>query len=104
MKSKLYCITDVKAGRTTEPFSAPNDDVAKRNFCMGCFASDTPVQDCILWSLAIFNIDDSDCTAFSIDNVSYKPVQPTLEEIESYLKIFQSIHNDYEDFQNKGVV
>lgn len=94
MKSSLYCITDTKANRTTEPFSCPTDEVAKRNFIFGCLASQTPPQDCVLWKLIDFSVDDSDASSFSLMalNGGYKVLNPTIEEIEAYQKIFLSMN------------
>lgn len=107
MKSKLYVITDVKAQRTTDPFSCPNDNCAKRNFIFGCISSNTPVQDCILWRLAEFAVDDDHAENFSLLPCSAPVVvNPTVEEIEAYSKIFASQFGDkdFEDFEVKGVI
>lgn len=106
MKTNLYVITDVKAMRTTEPFSCPNDSVAKRNFLFGCFASDTPPQDCLLWRVGEFSIDDSDCNSFMFTKTEFVAVTATIEEIEAYSKVYNSMHLDknYEEFEDKGVV
>lgn len=108
MKSSLYCITDTKANRTTEPFSCPTDEVAKRNFLFGCFASDTPPQDCILWKIADFHVDEDDSSVFSLNalNGGFKVLNPSIEEIEAYHKIFLKMNpsEDFEEFQDKGVI
>lgn len=93
MKSTLYCITDTKANRTTEPFSCPTDEVAKRNFVFGCFASQTPPQDCVLWKLIDFTVDDSDSSVFNLValNGGFKVINPTIEEIEAYRKIYENL-------------
>lgn len=99
MKSNLYVIQDTKANRTTDPFSCPTDEVAKRNFCFGCFASQTPVQDCILWRVADFSVDDSDCSVFQLEK-NIKVVNPTLEEVEAYHKVY--VQFDLESDPEKG--
>lgn len=114
MKTKLYAITDIKAERTTEPFSCPSDASAKRNFIFGCFASNTPVQDCILWRIADFSVDDEHPETFALlPCPAPVVVNPTIEEIEAYQKLFESLHNPegmyrdenaFEDFEVKGVI
>lgn len=99
MKSNLYVIQDTKANRTTDPFSCPTDEVAKRNFCFGCFASQTPVQDCILWRVADFSVDDSDCSVFQLEK-NIKVVNPTLEEVEAYHKVY--VQFDLESSPEEG--
>lgn len=93
MKTSLYCITDIKANRTTEPFSCPTDEVAKRNFVFGCFASQTPPQDCVLWKLIDFHSDDEDASCFDFItlNGGFKVLNPTIEELEAYRKIYDEI-------------
>lgn len=97
MKSNLYVIQDTKANRTTEPFSCPTDEVAKRNFCFGCFSSHTPVQDCILWRIADFYVDDSDSSVFQLEK-NIRVVNPTLEEVESYHKVYVQYLPEEGDF------
>lgn len=92
MKSNLYVITDVKAGHTSDPFACPNDSVAKRNFLFGCFASDTPPQDCLLWNVGTFVVDDLDCNIFGISETSQKLVGISVEEIEAYSKVYSTMH------------
>lgn len=105
MKTNLYCITDVKAQRTTEPFSCPTDASAKRNFIFGCIASSTPVQDCILWRIASFNSDDDNAENFVLAPCpSPIVINPTVEEIEAYSKLFDNNKEDFEEFEAKGVI
>lgn len=105
MKSYLYVIQDTKANRTTDPFSCPTDEVAKRNFCFGCFASQTPVQDCILWRVGDYSVDDMDCSVFQLEK-NIKVVNPSIEEIEAYQKVFLDMHptEDFKEFEDKGVI
>lgn len=105
MKSSLYVIHDTKAQHTSEPFSCPNNEVAKRNFLFGCFASDTPPQDCILWKVGDYFVDDTDASAFGIKQ-DIKVCNPSVEEIEAYLKIYNQMHPDegFEQFEEKGVI
>lgn len=105
MKTKLYCITDVKAERTTEPFSSPSDASAKRSFILGCIASDTPVQDCILWRIGEFCVNDDNPECFSLAPHSAPiVVNPTIEEIEAYSKLFEEKKEQFEEFEEKGVI
>lgn len=99
----MYVITDCKAQKTTDPFSCPNDEVAKRNFLFGCFASDTPPQDCNLWRVADYSVDDSDCNIFSVSQ-NIHLVTCTVEEVEGYYKAYNSLHHDFEIFEDKGVI
>lgn len=92
MKTNLYVIQDVKAQRTTEPFSSPNDEVAKRNFLFGCFSSETPPQDCLLWNVGQFQSDDERFEAFGITKTELHLVTCTVEEIEGYMKLYSSMH------------
>lgn len=94
MKSFLYVITDTKARRTTEPFSCPSDESAKRNYLQGCFASNTPPQDCLLWRVGTFDIDSDDCNLFQISDTKLALVSVTVEEIEAYSKIFNMMNNE----------
>lgn len=100
MKSSLYCITDTKANRTTDPFACPTDESAKRNFLFGCFASSTPPQDCVLWKLCDFTVDDNDSSVFKLSdlNSGYKVVNPSIEEVEAYAKVYEKMNGaiDYE--------
>lgn len=93
MHSNLYVIQDVKANRTSDPFACPNDEVAKRNFLMGCFASDTPPQDCNLWKVGEYDTDDTDSSVFSLCQKIHL-VTCTVEEIDGYSKIYLKMHGD----------
>lgn len=105
MKTHLYCITDVKANRTLEPFSSPTDASAKRSFIFGCFASETPIQDCILWRLGSFSVSDDSSECFNLEALSSPVVvNPTIEEIEAYSKLFEEKRESFEEFEAKGVI
>lgn len=110
MKTNLYVITDTKANKTTEPFSCPTDAVAKRNFIFGCLASETPPQDCILWRIGSFSIDDTEAVSFSFLNTDNVVVNCTVEEIEAYAKVYAMMNPDdtdekkFSEFVEKGVL
>lgn len=114
MKTNLYVITDTKANRTTEPFACPTDSVAIRNFLFGCFASETPPQDCLLWRIASFCVDDEDAVLFKfIDTMadnSAHVINVPIETIEAYAKAYAMLSPqdkdtaEFEDFTNKGVI
>ena len=105
MKTNLYCITDVKANRTLEPFSSPTDASAKRSFIFGCIASETPIQDCILWRLGNFSVSDDNQECFKLEALPTPVVvNPTIEEIEAYSKLFDDNKEKFEEFESKGVI
>lgn len=54
---KIYTIRDNKAETVTPVFTAANDDVAKREFLLGCIGSKTPYRDCSLLCLGDFCAD-----------------------------------------------
>lgn len=98
MKSSLYSIMDIKAKKVSEPFSCPNDEVAKRNFLLGCFEAGTPPQDCVLWHVADFVTDDENADVFSVVNVDrIRCIQPTIEEIEGYSKMWRMMNGIEEE-------
>lgn len=96
MQSNLYVIFDTKANKTTEPFSCPNDATAKRNFVMGCFASTTPPQDCVLFCVGSWKSDDDNAECFELSGGQSRVVPCTVEEIEAYFKIYQKYFDSEE--------
>lgn len=110
MKTNLYVITDTKANKTTEPFSCPTDAVAKRNFIFGCLASETPPQDCILWRVGSFSIDDTESVNFAFLDTNTVVINCTIEEIEAYAKVYAMLNptdvdeEKFSEFAEKGVI
>lgn len=102
MKTSLYCYQDLKAKTTSDPFVSPNDETAKRNFLFGCFGAMLPPQDCILWKIGEFSVDDEDnsCFGLSLPSNGIKVISPTIEEIESYKALYDSYFtNKVEEFE-----
>ena len=103
MKQNLYVIYDSKANTTTPPFSCPTHESAKRNFIFGCLTSQTPIEDCVLFHIGEFVVDDEHAETFSLvpHGHGYTVITVSQELIESYKKIFL---RDFEEFEEKGVI
>lgn len=101
MKQNLYCIFDSKANTTTPPFACPTDESAKRNFIFGCLTSQTPVEDCVLFRIGEFIVDDEHAENFQLSQHGNSVVCVSQDLIESYKKIFL---RDFEDFEATGVI
>lgn len=54
---KLYSIRDIKANSYSEPFSAPNDDVAVRKYAYLMSKSEMIAYDTELYSVAQFDFE-----------------------------------------------
>lgn len=98
MKSNLYCIYDTVAKRTTEPFSCPNDDVAKRNSVFGCFSAQTVPNDIVLFCVGEFHVDEQNPECMSIKPCS-RIVPISIGELDEYHKLFTAYYEQSEEVE-----
>lgn len=94
MKGFMYCVQDSVSGQFLPPFYAPNDETAKRDFILGAYQAITPLQDLHLWKVAEVNLCDVDMASTKtvvVTGLRNELVQPTVAEVESYVKIFKDM-------------
>lgn len=94
MKGFMYCVQDSVSGQFMPPFFAPNNETAKRDFILGAYQSMTPLQDLHLWKVASVDLCDIDMASSKtvvVTGLRNELVEPTVAEVESYVKIFKDM-------------
>lgn len=85
MKQSLYIVYDSCAKMSMPPFSSPNDNVAKRDFVIGAFMAQKPLQDLQLWRIADVSAPDGIVEGFlPVLKDSKELINPTMSEIAEY--------------------
>lgn len=82
---KIYTIRDDKAQTVTPVFTAANDDVAKREFLLGCIGSKTPYRDCSLLCLGDF------CADYDAPNVQAMTVRGVPVDDDDFEEVFAAM-------------
>lgn len=111
-KFGMYCIFDTVGVKVAPPFCASSQDVAVREFVIGCFGANLPPQDMQLFRVGSFEVDyveedaideQSGKTVFRRDlaNINiravddeYEIIDVTEDDIDRYFSFYQKLRGN----------